>query len=159
MVSEPKTLCTPRKDFVCSSYGILYIFGITQHVTDCPHSFSSCLYSLFGLTFSRLLDMASTGYISNSAIFSSSLVCSICFSHILLSSGFFSYILIHSQGLSLNILVASASFVYILLWFHRTSLKLVLFVNTGVKFLELLRCDMHRLFGSRLVPESDTPRE
>ena len=86
----------------------------------------------FGLMFSRLPDMASTGYISVSAIFSSSLAHSIYFSRILSSSGFFSHIPIHLQGLPLNILVHSAPLVYILLQFHRMSLKLVLFVNTGL---------------------------
>ena len=99
---------------------------------DCPSHFFFYAYFLFRLAFSRIPYMASTSYISNSAIFSLSPVSSVYFSRILLLSGSFFYVPLHLQGLPLNIPVVSASFVYILLQFHRTSLKLVLFVNTGL---------------------------
>ena len=85
---------------------ILIYEGNFDYVTDCPISFLFTLTSTFGLTFSRLLHMASTGYISISAIF-----------YLLLSRSIaFRFLLLHSDILtrtSLNIPVVSDSFVYI----------------------------------------------
>ena len=86
--------------------------GKSTLVTDCPYLFPFVCVSHFGPTFPHPLHMASTSYISISAMFSLLLSCSITFQFLLLSSKTFTRtILEHSSYFRLSCIYTALAFI------------------------------------------------